>query len=237
MKYFILIIIFFNVNLLSAQEFNIPPKLDLFQHSVSTTNRPLNTFPDVRMWGWSRDGKVAYSIEKENEGIGGKIIDFFILNLINDRVIFNLEMIGYDDMSGLYIPVEALYNLHRITISNALRTHNIAGERNDFLRFPFRRNNIEYNSQITGIERRSSEFGFGNVVSRYTVLVTADNRRKVIANFNVVNSETFEVYLAGYFLSPFENRILVVIAEEHWVWGDGAITYRFSGCNLGVGFN
>ena len=237
MKLLVLIIVFLNVHLLSAQEFNIPPKSDLFQYTVSTSNRPLNTFPDVRIWGWSRDGKIAYSIEKENPGVGGQVIDFIILNLINDSVVFNLEMEGYDDTSGLYIPVEALYNMHRVVISNALRTHNIAGGRNDFLRFPFRRNDIMYNSQITGIQRLTSEFGFGNVVSRYTVLVTADNRRKVISNLNVINSETFEVYIAGYFLSPFENRILVVIAEEHWVWGDGAITYRFSGCNLGVGFN
>lgn len=235
LKLFVTCFIFFNLYFSLAQELVFPPKINLFQYSTSVSKLPLYGFPNIRVWGWSNNGKIAYSIEEEIEGRGGQKIDFIIFDLISDNIIFKLEMDSYDYND---VTDESLYNLFNVTILNTLKAHNIIRQKTYFLRFPFRKNNKEYNSQINNIKHKRDEFGlFDNVVSKYSVLVTADDKKKIIGNFNPVSPVTGFVYLCGYFLSPFENRVLVVIAEEHWGSEGTELTYRFSGCNLEVGFN
>ncbi|MCL1813549.1 MAG: hypothetical protein FWG29_08520 [Treponema sp.] len=137
-KLFILGFSFFTIYFLPAQELAFPPKINLFQYTASISQRPLYGFPNARIWGWSNNGKVAYSIETEVDGRGGQKIDFVVFDLISDETIFELKMDSFDHND---VEDEILYNLFRSDIANA--------------------------------------------------------------------------FVCGYFLSPFENRALVVVAEEH----------------------
>jgi len=233
-KFKLLYLFFFCLRLLPAQELSFPPKINFFQHSRSASGGMLYEIPNARVWGWSNNGKVAYSIERQVDGRGGQKIDFIILDLITDDTVFELNMDSFDCNDA---EDEALYNLFRANISNALRTNGIVQESPPFSAFPLARNNMTYNSQIINIERKNYDFGFETIILKYTVLVTADSKSKIIGNFAPVNTVTGYVYVCGYILSPFENRALVVIAEEHWGNEGTELTYRFSGCNLGVGFN
>jgi hypothetical protein len=224
-----------------ARKLDLPPKINLFQYAEKTPQSPLYGFPDARIWGWSKDGKVAYSIERIIDGRGGQRIDFIIFDLIPDSVVFELKMDSFDhdeideyDYTGV-----ALYNIFNDEISNALKTHNIIGQRTEFSPLPIRKNNTEYNIGIIDTEHKkdNSGLGFDEVVSKYTVLATTDAKRKVIANLNPLNALTFSVYISCYFLSPFENRALVIVAEEAFVFEGTELFYRFIGCHLGVGFN
>ena len=224
---------FICLHLLPAQELNFPSKINLFQYSGSDSGL-LYEIPNARVWGWSSNGKIAFSIERQVDGRGGQIIDFTILDLITDDTVFELKMDSFDNDDA---EDETLYNKYRAAISNALRTHNITGQKTDFLRFPLRRNNTVYDSQITSVETKKFEFAFDTVISKYSILVTADAKRKIIAALNPVHAVTGYIYVCGYILSPFENRALVVAAEEHWGHEGTELTYRFAGCHLGVGFN
>ena len=223
-----------NLHFLSAQELSFPPKINFFQYSSSVSGRPLNGFPNARIWGWSNNGKIAYSIETEVEGRGGQKINFVIMDLITDDIVFELKLdsFDHDDLTN-----EALYNLFRTDISNALRKYTISAQRTDFSRFPIRKNDMVYDSRIINVEQKKNDFAFDNVVSKYTVSVTANGKTKTIGTFSPVNTITGYVYVCGYILSPFENRALVVIAEENWGFEGTELSYRFSGCHLGVGFN
>ena len=233
--------VFIGINILQAQVLNPPPRIDLFQYSTSASGSlNMHEYPYARMWGWSRDGKAAYSIERAVDGRGGRIIDFVILDLITDNIVFELRMdsFDHDDYDGDY-SFEDLFLMYNHLIRDALQSNNIiTGQSNEFLSFPFRRNNITYNSQIIDPGYTDDEYGmFERVVSRYSVLVTADNRRKVVASLIPVSSVTGYTYICGYFLSPFENRIMVVTAEEAWGFEGTRLNFRFNGCHLGVGFN
>lgn len=223
-----------NFNLLFAQELIHPPKISFNRNSGA-----VGFSYDVRIWGWSTNGKVAYSTEYEWSEIN-QFINFVILDLITDSVLFRLVMNSFFLEDGNYSEVrdEALYNLNRASILNAMQTHNIIkhnliNRQEEIFQFPFIRNNLTYDCHITNIVYKEDEYGENNI-SKYSVLVTAGNRRKIINNFNpppFVN----EVFVKGYFPSPFENRIMVTIAEMS-TYQYGPREYRFMGCHLGVGF-
>ena len=214
---------------------DFPPKINLFQHSHSVSQCPLWGFPGARIWGWSNNGKVAYSVEREIDGRGGQIINFVILDLLSDKTVFELKMDSFDNND---VTDESLYNLFSVNILNALRGHGINQGRTQFLPFPLKRNNTEYNANIIDVEYKSNDDGlFDRIVLRYKVSVMAnDLGKKIIGTFTPIENRTGYIYICGYFLSPFENRALVVVAEEHWGHEGTELTYRFSGCHLGVGF-
>ena len=233
--------VFLGIHFLHAQVLTLPPKIDLFQYNAEEfTDLNMSEHPFARLWGWSNNGRVAYSIEWFVDGRGGRIIDFVILDLITDNTIYELRMDSYDhdDYDGDY-SYEDLFLMYNHLLADALQANNIVlGQTNDFLSFPFRRNNITYDSQIVDLGFTRDEYGmFERVVSRYSVLVTADNRRKIISNTIPVSRLTPDVHISGYFLSPFENRIMVVTTEMAWGFEGIRFNYRFNGCHLGVGFN
>ena len=233
--------VFWGINFLQAQELALPPRIDLFQYNASEfTSLNMSEHPIARIWGWSNNGKVAYSIEWDVDGRGGRMIDFVILDLITDNKVFEqtIDSFGHDDYDGDYT-FEDLFFMYNHVLSDALRANNIVLEqRNDFLPFPLRRNNITFNGHIIDVGHTRDEYGmFERVLSRYSILVTADNRRKIIGNMIPVSRLTLDIYISGYFLSPFENRIMVVTTERAWGFEGSRFNYRFNGCHLGVGFN
>jgi len=240
-KLLIFCFVFFGIHYLQAQELALPPRIDLFRYSASASgNLNMFEYPNARIWGWSTNGKAAYSIERNVDGRGGRIIHFVIADLITDNTVFELIMDSFDyDTYGDDYSYEDLYHIYGPFISDALQAHNIVlGQTNDFMSFPFRRNNMTFNSQIIDIEYVRDGAGmFEQAVSRYQVLVTADNRRKIIASLTPVSGVTGYTYICGYFLSPFENRIMAVVAEEAWGYEGTRLNFRFIGCHLGVGFN
>jgi len=234
MKLLFIGLIFFNVHFLPAQELSFPPKVNLFQYVVSESF--ILNIPNARIWGFSEDGKIAFSEEIMNSA-SGQIIIFTIFDLVTNNNVF--ELITGQHIHGYMVHDEALYNLYATSILNALEIHNIIGTETEFLPFPFRINDIVYNGQIIDVEHEQdrSDRGFDYVISKYTVLLTANDKEKIIANFNISGSTTFDVYISGFFLSPFENRAMLVVAEIGWFHGEGrVIGYKFIGFHLEEGF-
>jgi hypothetical protein len=213
-----------------------PQKINFFRFSKSVSQRPLNIIPEARIWGWSNKGKVAYSIETAIDGRGGQIINFAILDLVSDSIAFELKMDSFDHDDATD---ETLYILYSDAILGALKKHEIAEQKSEFMRFPIRKNDMIYDCGIANIAHKKSELDFfdaDSLLSKYSVLVTASGKKKVIGTFAPVNEMTAFAYVCGYILSPFENRALVVVAEEHWGFEGTELKFRLSGCHLGAGF-
>ena len=220
-KALIFALVFLGAGFLNAQSFNIPNSVNLFQHSVSSG--AIYGFPTVRIWGWSASGKIAYSIEREMAGIGGQIIEFNVFDAVSDELVSNFALDSYEQ--------------DRVSITNALRANNIAEGGISFEPFPIRRNNLEYTCSLANIEYSADNYGFfPDNVSKYSVVVTANGRNKVVTTFSS-GALTRKVYICGFILSPFENRALIVLAEERFVFEGTELFYVFAGCHLGTGFN
>ena len=220
-KYVFTLLVFCAAGLLNAQSFNIPTPTNLFQYSESSG--AIYEFPTVRIWGWSANGKIAYSVEREAPGIGGQIIEFNVFDAVSDEVVSNFALDSYEE--------------DRVSITNALRANDIVEGNIDFQPFPIRKNDLEYICTLTNITQSADSFGFfSDNVSKYSVVVTANEKSKVVNTFNA-GSITRKVYICGYILSPFENRALIVLAEERFVFEGTELFYIFAGCHLGTGFN
>ena len=214
-------LIFLGSGLLHAQVFRIPEPVNLFQYSVSSGT--IYEFPTVRIWGWSATGKIAYSVEREAAGIGGQIIEFNVFDAVSDEVVSNFAIDSYEQ--------------DRISITNAIRANNIVEGETVFQPFPIRKNNMEYVCSITSLAYSADAYGFfGDNISKYTVVVTANGKNKIVNTFGN-DLLTRKVYICGYILSPFENRALIVLAEERFVFEGTELFYVFCGCHLGTGFN
>jgi hypothetical protein len=76
----------------------------------------------------------------------------------------------------------------------------------------------------------------GNKISKYTVLVTANGERKTISTIEG-QFGTVGIFICGYILTPFENRVLIILAEERFAIEGTDLFYIFLGCDLETGFN
>jgi len=184
----------------------------------------------LRIWGWSGNGKLAYSFEGYINSESSYQIDFIIFDFNINEVIFSLS--GEPTYDNDYLEGEELFNLLEDQIIDAFRTHEIIRQETEFLAFPITRNNIVYDVQIIDIEYGEDEhWMLGETMLKYTVLATVNNERKVIGNFTPYRW-LFDVHVCGYFLSPFENRALLIIAEDLGQYQHGGMIYRFISFDL-----
>ncbi|MCL2806186.1 MAG: hypothetical protein FWD26_09620 [Treponema sp.] len=214
---------------LNGQKAGLPPAINLIQHS----NFAADYHPDryARIWGWSTDGKAAYSLEGRINSEASYQKDFFILDLSSNNVLFSLTI--FPDSAENWIEDESFFEIQGKDIMNALETHEIIEQKTDFLPFPMTKNNNIYNAGIINIEYGEDEqWLLGDTILRYTLSFTAND--KIILNETLKPFLwLYDVYVCGYFLSPSENKILIVIAEDLGLYQHGGILYRFIGFSLG----
>jgi len=212
------------------------PGINLIQHSNFSSD--FHSVRYARIWGWSTDGKVAYSFEGRLNSEASYQIDFFILDLVTDNILFSLIIFSeFCESADDWIEGDALFKAHEAAIVDALRTHKIIEQQTDFLPFPITRNNIMYYAQITDFEYgENEEWSFEDTIIRHTLSVTANDRRKAIGTYKPF-LWLADVDVCGYFLSPFENKILIVIAEDLGFYQHGGILYRFIWFDLEESFD
>ncbi|ULQ59296.1 hypothetical protein K7I13_12470 [Brucepastera parasyntrophica] len=236
----------------SAQDFRLPPSSDLFQYSVpegsvygySQPYKRIYGFPEVRIWGWSESGTVAYSVERFIEGRGGIVVSYIVFDLIEDKPLWILQMdsIYYEDVnepsflfasftdekqdtSFLYFT----YDLRKQEIEEAFNKHGIIRHYiNDYYKLP-----IQFNDRIyycTASIVYEEEPQFYDFIRSYTITVETGGKMKTVAE--VEETDALSLYLCGYFISPFENRAVIITAEERFGWEGSELFYFFVGCDL-----
>jgi len=211
----------------------LPPQINLIQHSnFASSFHPVRY---ARIWGWSTNGRVAYSIEGGINSEAGYQIDFVIFDLVANNTLFNLTV--FSGPANDWLEGEVLFYAYKTPILNALRTYEIIEQRTDFFPFPLIKNNIAYYANIVDVEYGEDEqWLLGDTILRYTLLITADAGKQTIDTFTPF-LWLFDVDVCGYFLSPFENIILVIIAEDLGQYLHGGILYRFVGFHLEENFH
>jgi len=220
--------LFDELSIVESQESNFLPGINLIQYSKFASDFHPGRY--ARIWGWSTDEKAAYSIEGRINSEASYQIDFFIFDLVANNVLVSLTI--YPDYAEGWADDETFFEVQGADILNALRTYEIIEQQTDFLPFPMTRNNILYNAQITDIEYGEDEqWLLGDTILSYVLSVTANDSKKIIGTFTPF-LWLYDVDICGYFLSPFDNRILIVVAEDLGFYQHGGILYRFIGFQL-----
>jgi hypothetical protein len=202
----------------------LPEPIDLFQYSKAPSRA--YGFPSFRIWGWSRDGKIAYSMEREVEGRGGVQIEFLVVDLVSDELLWDYPddsntWESYDEASdGSYM--EYAHKLAADSLQEALDGYQIILAPSDFLKLPITSSGRSYDVSIkTEKEKKAS---IGDAIASYSVLISRDDKKaKVVTKSSEVKA--LAVYVCGYFASPYESRVAIVTAEERFVFEGTEIFY------------
>jgi hypothetical protein len=213
----------------------LPEPINLFQYS-SAPSRAYG-FPIFRLWGWSKDGKIAYSMERAIEGRGGVQIEYVVKDMVSDEVVWNYPddsdtWDSYDEsVDGSY--ADYSYKHAAKDVEAALRAYAIIPSGAEYKGFPIKASGRSY---AVGVKvEKEKKPSLEDAIAAYSVQIARDdNRSKTVTKSSEVKA--LAVYACGYFASPYEARVAIVTAEERFVFEGTEMFYAISGCNLKVGF-
>jgi hypothetical protein len=225
-----LLFVLMNINSCEQGAFR-PATVDLLQYQE---DKQLHSLSSIRMWGWSKNGKVAYTVEKEQDGRGGYITAATIFNFVDNVVLWEQEIDSIDitgNKETEAVDYDRFYdNFKKICNENGIEFVQV-----EFKKLPIRHNNQTFNAAIEIIEEEETELRLLDKIDSYTVSVETQGKWKTIQEKNDVWA--FHVLLCGYFISPYEDRALIVTGERVLAFEDVDIDFYFIGCDLSYGFN
>ena len=207
----------FNLDLEANRELVFPARINVVYQN--TAFGPVSN--SVMIWGWSLDGKVAFSTDNTMSEFSPHS-NFVVFDLISNNVVFESRMdffLHEVEDSGIWDTDwnrdTVLFDSNITIILNALETYGIIDKQSELLRFPLTRDGIVYDIQVIDIEH--GDDSLDHSILSYSLLITTNNKKNVIDNLiPPPRGLVGEVFVAGYFLSPFENRIVIVVAELSW---------------------
>jgi hypothetical protein len=188
--------------------------------------------------GWSRDGKIAFRKFTVFDGIGGCLDEIVIQSMITDKILKNITLDEFNpeesEDGDNHCDLERTWNRERSTVLKYLNNYEI--EDNSFgiinASDRIRTNDGEFRIKLSQslIEEFSYETGRGNR-TRYTLKVDFKGYSQTISS-ELISAHNVD-YL-GYYKSPFENRIVIVLqfqdaSEGEYSHNGGIITI---GCDL-----
>ena len=94
-----------------------------------------------------------------------------------------------------------------------------------FLPFPVENNNLRYICTIAveyGVNKRIEK----HFVKSYSITIKKPDGELIVKTYSDLNY--YWVELCGYFINPFDNKIVVVTCEK---WNEHDTYYRFIGIN------
>ena len=213
----------------SSQEFSLPSIVDLFQFNNDYSNPFME---DFRIWGWSRDGRVAHSAAGHDGGITTlyfNIVDYFSADSRSVSYWENFDDFNVDDdgnhldIDGRIIDFNEIYqNFYNVCIENGI----------EFMQSEYRRLPIAHNNRTHNvIMDLTKQYTDGiDVVESYSVIAESQGER---FTHTAQEGYAYDVFLLGYFINPFENRVLLAIGKS--IFG-GYISDFFLGLDLDTGF-
>ena len=214
-----------------CQEVQIPAKADLMVFS-----RPMSSsmyaVAEIMPIGWSEDGKFAYAHRRSVAGRGGVLFSYIIVSSVTDEIVWKYE----DDWpdSNTVTAAESVQR-SREPIEVHLGKHNIVqGQGTTLNGFPLTREGASFEPELKVLRKAEKHPFLGDIASLGVHMVRDGAETKRILHRD--DPGAFSYWIAGYFLSPFEPRILVVIGEEKWGFEGTEGDFIFSGCSLTRGF-
>jgi hypothetical protein len=192
-------------------------------------------FPIVRIFGWSKDGKLCYSIQRNIEGRGGVITSYIIQDLITDSFLWRHDDDSFKwetEINDIDSIAETSYNNNQKIIESFCSNYKIILDESILSNVDtLQSKGITIKLNIT--TNKKDSLGFNNV-SYEIIAKRNDNKQKVIASRKNITADN--VYICGYMNSPYENRIALIIAEEKYVFEGNELFYSIVGCLTDAGY-
>jgi hypothetical protein len=215
---------------------SFPPPVDYIQY---INFEPNFNHSDLRLWGWSKNSNIAYTINRNLDPMDGNIFTAVIFNTIDNNVVWQDSLNSNDYEENEYNA--AFNNFIKSFISragqNRIEFTQEASPRGqaDFKGLPIRHNNQVVNITVeTGRSTDDWDDVYGNI-GRYRIIAERDGRRKIIHE-KTLDRPVMDIVSCGYFINPFDNRALIVAGEYEWAFEGYDVRYVLFGCHLSTGF-
>ena len=210
-----------------GQEIHIQKNVNMMAFSKKPSSN-MYAVSDIMPIGWSKDGKFAFVHKRSVAGRGGVIYSYIIINSVNDGIIWIYE----DDWpnSDTVRVGKSIQKNQSIVVEQLKKYEIVQGQGTDLYDFPLLRDGAVYKPELKVRKKPEKHPFLGDIESLAVYMLRDDIKRKRI--FYKDNPGAFSYWIAGYFLSPFEQRILVAIGEEKWGFEGTEGDFLFSGCSL-----
>ena len=174
--------------------------------------------------GWSRDGKIAFRQFTSFDGIGGCLDEIIIQSTISDKILKTIKLDEFNPEESEdwdnHCDLDQTWNRERRTILKYLNRYEI--EDNSFglinTSTRIRTSDGEFKIKLSQslLEEFSDETGRENS-TKYKLKVYFDGDSKTISNDRIT---AHNVDYLGYYKSPFENRVIIVLQYQDSSYGE-----------------
>ncbi|MBP5695983.1 MAG: hypothetical protein J6X11_04935 [Treponema sp.] len=212
----------------------LPPQgFDPFALHRSKVGSTCNTFPICRVFGFSKDGKMAYSLEEEVDGRGGTIIQYMIQDLVTDKIVWTTkddteDWTGEQDSMATLTTFQISLNNKKAELKSAMQKYGIIQADNEFLQFPTK-DGYSCTASIQDKKNGGDDDWLGKI--DYQIRVTNPaGKSKTVASAK--GEQAYQAVVCGYFKNPYENRLAIIYGIEKYVFEGSGISYFVAGCDL-----
>ena len=191
----------------------------------------LYQFPYFYSIGWSRDGKVAFGTCVTEEGRGGETAQFFVQDLITDKILWDYT---YSDEFAPE-PGDFFTGVVKSKVADfdaILERYNIQFPDVKMQSLPVSCNGEKIEFSVVK-KVKNSEDDFIPEMD-YMIKETKNGVTKTVVDKK--SSPAFDVFPCGYMMSPYEDRVMLVYAEQQLTFEGTCLVYFVSGCDVNKGF-
>jgi len=216
-----------------SQIFTEPSTLNLIDVEIDEYGGHGTNLPIFAPIGWSNDGVFAYQRVKCDGGCGCCTNYISIASAKTDKEIGKINL-----LSGDWDPDESSWNENQKEIDRVLSKYNIQNTGfGEFYR-SYRIDNFEIifskNIIVCAESDYNGEYG-EEYVNHYRLLIGNDNIGYKKVTSGTQDCGSFGLSFEGYFISPFEDRILIVLSSYSLGYeAEEDYDLHFYGCSLNL---
>ncbi len=186
--------------------------------------------------GFSKDGKFAYIIIPPDEAQGFLTVNLIVQNLVNDHIIFKKKY-QFDDFDNNGLATNQPTNFkefilrYKNKIEQIKKRYHIASQSPFFI-------SCFNDLKLTAKRTFQDQDGLGNFLSHFNLKMhNKAGESKTIYN-EAINGYTLNTAIAGFFASPYEERVAIVLLNirRGWEGPPNTTTITIVGASLTSGF-
>jgi hypothetical protein len=214
-----------------SEEYFFPEELT---YSQSVSEVLIDKFYPI---GWSKNGNFAYIIEPADEAIGNYMFGIIIVNLVSNDTIWSWFT---DPVLDKELYREDIWKKHYKEFHKNLNKNGIQQQRKiKLVDNYFTNDNKDYVVRLETTTEKDKDMGIEIVIGSKIFIKSPDLGDKQISDTQYEYSMILGQQLSGCILSPYEDRIVIILKNERWGYEGppNVVQFEIFGTNLTTGFN
>ncbi len=214
----------------TERDYFFPPEVFYFQNRADYL---VDKFFPI---GWSEEGNFAYICEPVAEGLGNYVFEIVIINVISLDTLWYWHS-PYDQNLVREEVWKDNYELFKTMLN---KYHIVQMKEPELLSPYFTYNGNDYSVELQTDYEKLPGYGFEGVRHTRIIIRSSKQGSKVVFDSQMPeNSIIINETIAGVILSPFNDKIAIVLQQERpgYEGPPNVVTFRIIGSNLSTGWN